>query len=135
MFTRFIEAIAKLILKLKFGFYVLLAGIFLLVYLVLAFGMYDKPASSYQLYDVTSRFEYQYHWFNAGAGEKRAVYVIDIDEASLSELASEYGRWPWSRGVLAEFIEYLSLAEPAAVGVDIIIWRWGAMVCRVWPLS
>ena len=33
------------------------------------------------------------------------IIILDIDERSLALLASEYGRWPWSRGVLAQGLQ------------------------------
>ncbi len=48
-----------------------------------------------------------------------AVVMVDIDEESLASMASEYGRWPWPRSVMAELIEALSPAEPRAIVFDI----------------
>jgi adenylate cyclase len=48
-----------------------------------------------------------------------AVVLIDIDEASLAKMAPEYGRWPWPRSVMAEFVELIVPAEPQAIVFDI----------------
>ena len=36
------------------------------------------------------------------------VIIIDIDEKSLALLATEHGRWPWSRALVAEALATLS---------------------------
>ena len=48
------------------------------------------------------------------------IVIVDIDEASLAALAQEYGRWPWPRMVLGEFIEHLERQKPRAVVFDIL---------------
>ena len=47
------------------------------------------------------------------------IVLVDIDEASLAGMASEYGRWPWPRSVMAEFTEQLSVTGPKAIVFDI----------------
>ncbi|OGV77783.1 MAG: molecular chaperone TorD [Methylotenera sp. RIFCSPLOWO2_02_FULL_45_14] len=48
------------------------------------------------------------------------IVIIDINEASLSAMAGEYGRWPWPRQVLAEFLENIEAQQPKAVVFDIL---------------
>ncbi len=48
------------------------------------------------------------------------IVIVDINEASLAALAREYGRWPWPRQVLAEFLEHLEQQKPRAVVFDIL---------------
>ncbi|MDP3679024.1 MAG: CHASE2 domain-containing protein, partial [Methylotenera sp.] len=48
------------------------------------------------------------------------IVIIDINEASLSAMAAEYGRWPWPRQVLAEFLENIEAQQPKAVVFDIL---------------
>lgn len=48
------------------------------------------------------------------------IIIMDVDEASLSAMAKEYGRWPWPRQVFAEFLEILQEQEPKAVVFDIL---------------
>ncbi|GGC01764.1 hypothetical protein GCM10011352_29900 [Marinobacterium zhoushanense] len=43
--------------------------------------------------------------------------IVDIDEASLKQ----FGQWPWPRSRLAELIERVGEANPAAIGIDIIM--------------
>ncbi len=48
------------------------------------------------------------------------VVIVDINEASLASMAKEYGRWPWPRQVLGEFLEHLEAQRPKAVIFDIL---------------
>lgn len=48
------------------------------------------------------------------------IIIVDIDEASLAALAKDYGRWPWPRQVLGEFLEHLERQQPKAVVFDIL---------------
>jgi adenylate cyclase len=42
--------------------------------------------------------------------------IVAIDEKSLAEL----GQWPWPRTVLAELVLQLAVAQPAAIGIDVL---------------
>ncbi|WP_019898733.1 CHASE2 domain-containing protein [Methylotenera mobilis] len=48
------------------------------------------------------------------------IVIIDINEASLSAMSAEYGRWPWPRQVLGEFLENIEAQQPKAVVFDIL---------------
>lgn len=48
------------------------------------------------------------------------IVIVDIDEASLAVMAHDYGRWPWPRQVLGEFLEQLEKQQPKAVVFDIL---------------
>lgn len=48
------------------------------------------------------------------------IVIVDINEASLSAMAGEYGRWPWPRQVLGEFLENIETQQPKAVVFDIL---------------
>lgn len=48
------------------------------------------------------------------------IVIVDIDEKSLAEMASEFGRWPWPRQVLGEFVEKAEAQKPAAIVFDIL---------------
>lgn len=48
------------------------------------------------------------------------IIIVDINEASLSAMAGEYGRWPWPRQVLGEFLENIETQHPKAVVFDIL---------------
>ena len=48
------------------------------------------------------------------------VIIIDIDEKSLALLATEHGRWPWSRALVAEALATLSEFRPKSVLLNIM---------------
>ena len=48
------------------------------------------------------------------------IVIVDIDEASLSKLNSEFGRWPWPRETLAAALEWLESKNTQAVVFDIL---------------
>lgn len=48
------------------------------------------------------------------------IVIVDINEASLAAMAKDYGRWPWPRQVLGEFLEHLETQQPKAVVFDIL---------------
>ena len=48
------------------------------------------------------------------------IVIVDINEASLAAMAADYGRWPWPRQVLGEFVENLEKQKPRAVVFDIL---------------
>ncbi|MDZ4201045.1 MAG: CHASE2 domain-containing protein [Gallionella sp.] len=48
------------------------------------------------------------------------IVIVDIDEASLAAMAKDYGRWPWPRQVLGEFLEQIEKQQPKAVVFDIL---------------
>jgi len=48
------------------------------------------------------------------------IVIIDIDERSLAIMAEEFGRWPWPRSAMADFLAMLMELEPKAVGVNIM---------------
>src|SRR5215472_2260341 len=45
------------------------------------------------------------------------VRVVDIDDATLEKL----GQWPWPRTLMAQLIERLSEAQPAAIALDMVL--------------
>ncbi len=48
------------------------------------------------------------------------IIIVDIDEASLSQLNAEFGRWPWPRETLAAALEWLESKGTQAVVFDIL---------------
>ncbi|RPH82410.1 MAG: CHASE2 domain-containing protein, partial [Candidatus Rokuibacteriota bacterium] len=45
------------------------------------------------------------------------VVIIDVDGKSLAH----YGQWPWPRTLLARLIDRVAAADPAAIGIDIVM--------------
>ena len=52
-----------------------------------------------------------------GLTAKDPVAIIAIDDVSVEKI----GRWPWSRGVLADVITQLGQAKPKAIGLQIFL--------------
>lgn len=48
------------------------------------------------------------------------IVIVDIDEKTLAAMAADYGRWPWPRQVLAEFLEKVNAQQPKAVVFDVL---------------
>lgn len=48
------------------------------------------------------------------------IVIVDIDEKTLAAMAADYGRWPWPRQVLAEFLEEVNAQQPKAVVFDVL---------------
>jgi len=48
------------------------------------------------------------------------IVIVDIDEKTLAAMAPEYGRWPWPRQVLGEFLEKVEAQQPKAVVFDVL---------------
>lgn len=48
------------------------------------------------------------------------IVIVDINEASLSAMSKEYGRWPWPRQVFGEFVENIEAQQPKAIVFDIL---------------
>lgn len=48
------------------------------------------------------------------------IVIVDINEASLSAMAGDYGRWPWPRQVFGEFVENIEAQNPKAIVFDIL---------------
>lgn len=54
--------------------------------------------------------------YRGNIAQNSSVIIIDIDEKSLKK----FGQWPWSRDNLAQIVTNLSLAQVAAIGMDIV---------------
>lgn len=48
------------------------------------------------------------------------IVIVDIDEKTLSAMSADYGRWPWPRQVLAEFLQNVEAQQPKAVVFDVL---------------
>lgn len=57
--------------------------------------------------------------FYAAAPDPRVV-IVDIDEASLAQMAKEFGRWPWPRDTLATVLDFIDKQNPQAVVWDVL---------------
>ena len=51
------------------------------------------------------------------------IVLVEINDASIRELAPLVGRWPWPRALTAFLIDFLHRGRPAAIAVDIGFWE------------
>lgn len=94
-------------------FYLILAAV-LVAASVVGIGAGLTLGMKSQAYDLVMRSR-----FRTPAPDPQII-VVDIDEASLAAMAPEYGRWPWPRSVMAELVEGLARARPAAIVFDVV---------------
>src|SRR5918996_4085376 len=100
--------------KWKYKAYLFLAAVFSLGIFIDAVFLHFTEKMQHAGFDLTLR----YRIFAPKPDEE--IIIVDIDEASLASMAKEYGRWPWPRQVLGEFLEHLELQKPKAVVFDIL---------------
>ena len=62
-----------------------------------------------------SAFDVLLPWL-VDAPQEAALIVVDIDRETLAR----HGSWPWPRARLAELVDAVSRAKPAAVGIDVL---------------
>jgi len=100
--------------RLKSNFYLLLAGLFTLFILADVFFLHAVVDVRQKAYDLIIK--------NRVVQPKpdNEIVIVDVNEASLSALATDYGRWPWPRQVFAEFVENVEQQEPKAIIFDIL---------------
>lgn len=94
--------------------YYLLAVIISLV-LLLDFAVFHKIGlMEYRMFDFLVSHRVQL------APADPEIVIVDIDEASLNSLAKDFGRWPWPRQVIGEWLEGVEKQHPRAVVFDIL---------------
>ena len=116
--SRFLEARAHLAEKLarwgQHSFYLYLAALFS-VFAVLDTAVLHLSSEMRQ-----SAFDMMVRYRILTPEPDPDIVIVDIDEASLAAMATEYGRWPWPRQVLGEFLLQLEKQSPKAVVFDIL---------------
>lgn len=106
--------LANLTRKLKNNFYLYLATLFTLFLLLDASVFHAGQNMRDKAFDFMMK-----HRIIAPKADKDIV-IVDINEASLAAFANEYGRWPWPRQVLGEFVENIQTQNPKAIVFDIV---------------
>ncbi len=106
--------LANLTRKLKNNFYIYLATLFTLLILLDA-GVFHVGEN---MRDKAFDFMVKHRVFQPKADPD--IVIVDINEASLAAFAKEYGRWPWPRQVLGEFVENIQAQNPKAIVFDIV---------------
>lgn len=51
------------------------------------------------------------------------IVLVEINDASIRELAPLVGRWPWPRALTGLLIDYLSRGKPRTIAVDVGFWE------------
>jgi adenylate cyclase len=100
--------------KLKNNFYLLLAALFTLFVLADVFFLHAIVDMRQKAYDLVIK--------NRIITPKpdSEIVIVDVNEASLSAMAKDYGRWPWPRQVFGEFVENVEQQKPTAIVFDIL---------------
>ena len=106
--------LANLTRRLKNNFYIYLATLFTLLVLLDA-GVFNVGLN---MRDKAFDLMVKYRVFQPSADKD--IVIVDINEASLAAFAKEYGRWPWPRQVLGEFVENIQTQNPKAIVFDIV---------------
>ncbi len=106
--------LANLTRKLKSNFYLYLATLFTLL-LLLDAGVFHRGEG---MRDSAFDFIVKHRIFQPSADKD--IVIVDINEASLAAFSKDYGRWPWPRQVLGEFVENIQAQNPKAIVFDIL---------------
>jgi CHASE2 domain-containing sensor protein len=109
--NRFFALLAR---KWKGSFYLYLASLFTLFIIIDTTFLHLTAEMKQVGLDMMVRYRF------IVPNPDKDIVIVDIDEASLAEMARKYGRWPWPRQVLGEFVEQIEKQHPQAVVFDII---------------
>jgi len=118
--SKLVYSVGFLSRELRTHFFVGLAALFsfftLLYFAESFFGGKDQQALDYD----AGSMDFAMEWRLSSPKAHPDIVIIDVDERSLAIMAEEFGRWPWPRAVMADFLAMLSESEPAAVGVNVM---------------
>ncbi len=98
----------------KNGFYLYLAVLFTL------FAILDSAVLHVTANMRQAAFDAMVRYRIVAPQPDKDIVIVDIDEASLAAMAKDYGRWPWPRQVMGEFLEQIEKQQPKAVVFDIL---------------
>ena len=98
----------------KYSFYLYLAGLFSV------FAVLDTMVLHYTSEMRQAAFDTMVRYRLVVPKPDPDIIIVDINEASLAAMAQDYGRWPWPRQVLGEFVEQIEKQQPKAVVFDIL---------------
>jgi adenylate cyclase len=108
------RATAIVVRRLGNATYYLLAALVSLILLVDFFYLHKINLMEYRMFDFLVSHRIQQ------TPPDPEILIVDIDEASLNALAKDYGRWPWPRQVIGEWLEGVQQQNPKAVVFDIL---------------
>lgn len=100
--------------KWKTGFYLYLAGLFSVLIVADAAFLHLTANMKQGAFDMMVKYRL------VVPQADKDIVIVDINEASLAAMAKDYGRWPWPRQVLGEFVEQIEKQHPKAVVFDIL---------------
>ncbi|HZW86820.1 MAG TPA: CHASE2 domain-containing protein [Gallionella sp.] len=100
--------------KWKAGFYLYLAGLFTVLACADTAFLHVTANMKQGAFDMMVRYRL------VVPKPDPDIVIVDINEASLAAMSAEYGRWPWPRQVLAEFVEQIEKQQPRAIVFDIL---------------
>ncbi|MDD4928158.1 MAG: CHASE2 domain-containing protein [Gallionella sp.] len=103
-----------LALRWNTSFYLYLAGIFSVLIIADAAVLHLTTNMKQGAFDMMVKYR-----VNVPKPDQDIV-IVDINEASLAAMAREYGRWPWPRQVMGEFLEQIEKQHPRAVVFDVL---------------
>src|SRR5271165_2087633 len=83
----------------------------------LVFALAAVLSLTYPVEELSRRLGDLYFRLRGSQPTSQHVALLLIDDASLSR----YGRWPWSRTLLARMVRAASAHGPRALGLDIIL--------------
>ncbi len=96
------------------SFYLYLAAIFSALIIADTAYLHVSANMRQSAFDMMVRYR-----LNVPPADKDIV-IVDINEASLAAMSKDYGRWPWPRQVLGEFVEQIEQQHPKAIVFDIL---------------
>lgn len=98
----------------NYSFYLYLAGLFSV------FAVLDTTVLHFTANMRQSAFDSMVRYRIIVPKPDQDIVIVDINEASLAAMSKDYGRWPWPRQVMGEFVEQLEKQQPKAVVFDIL---------------
>ncbi len=104
----------RMVTRWKHTFYLYLVALFSLLIVIDAAFLHVTANMRQAAFDMMVRYRI------IVPKPDKDIVIVDINEASLASMAKEYGRWPWPRQVLGEFLEHLEEQHPKAVIFDIL---------------
>jgi CHASE2 domain-containing sensor protein/nitrogen-specific signal transduction histidine kinase len=84
---------------------------------IVLLGLAGLLSFTYPVQELSRRASDLYFRLRAPAPSSSQVALVLIDDASLER----YGRWPWSRSLLARLVRAVSAQHPRAIGIDILL--------------
>lgn len=110
-FSRMADNIGR---RLRQSFFLYLAAVFTVIAVIDASSVHFFSGMRQSSFDTMLRLR-----VNVPTPDPDII-IVDIDEKTLAAMAADYGRWPWPRQVLGEFLEKVEAQAPKAVVFDVL---------------